>query len=144
MSLVDDPMRPTEAGSHPYVPSRFFMAHVVNPITLWLGGPTLTVRGRRTGRHIRTPVPTLEFEGARYLVSGGGETHWVRNLRAAGGGELRHGRKRELFRGVEVHGDEHDRVVVAYREHMGWRAREFFAALPDPADHPVFRITVPS
>ncbi len=144
MSLVDDPTRPAETGSHPYVPSRFFMAHVVNPITLWLGGPTLTVRGRRTGRPIRTPVPTLEFEGSRYLVSGGGETHWVRNLRAAGGGELRHGRNREFFRGIEVHGDEHGRVVAAYREHMGWRAREFFAALPDPADHPVFRITVPS
>ena len=72
MSLVDDPTRPAEAGSHPYVPSRFFMAHVVNPITLWLGGPTLTVRGRRTGRPIRTPVPTLEVGGARYLVSGGG------------------------------------------------------------------------
>jgi hypothetical protein len=42
--------------------------------------------------------------------------------------------------GIEVHGDEHDRVVAAYREHMGWRAREFFTALPDPADHPVFRI----
>ncbi|HEY4898015.1 MAG TPA: nitroreductase/quinone reductase family protein, partial [Solirubrobacteraceae bacterium] len=82
MSLADDPMRPAEAASRPYVPSRFFMARVVNPITLWMGGPTLTVRGRRTGRPIRTPVPTLEFEGARYLVSGGGETHWVRNLRA--------------------------------------------------------------
>ncbi|MFI5254916.1 MAG: nitroreductase family deazaflavin-dependent oxidoreductase, partial [Candidatus Limnocylindrales bacterium] len=114
--------------------------HVVNPITLWLGGPTLTVRGRRTGRPIRMPVPTLEFEGARYLVSGGGETHWVRNLRAAGVGELRQGRTHELFRGVEVQGEEHDRVVAAYRERMGLRARQFFAALPDPADHPVFRI----
>jgi len=140
MSLADDPTRPAEAASRPYVPSRFFMARVVNPITLWLGGPTLTVRGRRTGRPIRTPVPTLEFEGARYLVSGGGETHWVRNLRAAGEGELRRGRVREPFVGIEVHGDEHDRVVAAYREHMGWRAREFFTALPDPADHPVFRI----
>ena len=57
------------------------MRRVVNPITLWLGGPTLTVRGRRTGRPIRTPVPTLDVGGTRYLVSGGGETHWVRNLR---------------------------------------------------------------
>ena len=97
MSLADDPMRPAEAASRPYVPSRFFMARVVNPITLWLGGPTLTVRGRRTGRPIRTPVPTLEFKGARYLVSGGGETHWVRNLRAAGEGELRRGRTNEPF-----------------------------------------------
>jgi deazaflavin-dependent oxidoreductase (nitroreductase family) len=128
---------------HPYHRSSFFMSHVVNPITLWLGGPTLIVRGRRSGRPIRTPVPTLDFEGARYLVSGGGETHWVRNLRAAGQGELRRGRTHEPFRAVEVQGDEHDRVVVAYRAHMGWRAREFFGALPNPADHPVFRIETP-
>jgi deazaflavin-dependent oxidoreductase (nitroreductase family) len=140
MSPTEDQIPQLETRPRPYVPSRFFMSRVVNPITLWLGGPTLTVRGRRSGRPIRTPVPTLEVEGARYLVSGGGETHWVRNLRAAGQGELRRGRTHEPFRAVEVGGDEHDRVVTAYREHMGWRAREFFTALPDPADHPVFRV----
>jgi deazaflavin-dependent oxidoreductase (nitroreductase family) len=140
MPQIEDPIAKLETRPGPYVPSRFFMSHVVNPITLWFGGPTLTVRGRRTGRPIRTPVPTLEFEGARYLVSGGGETHWVRNLRAAGEGELRRGRTQEPFRAIEVQGDEHDRVVAAYREHMGWRAREIFTALPDPADHLVFRI----
>ncbi len=124
----------------PYHRSSFLMRHLVNPITLWLGGPTLIVRGRHSGRPIRTPIPVLAFEGARYLVSGGGETYWVRNLRAAGEGELRRGRMRERFRAVEVEGDEHDRVVASYRAEMGWRAREFFAALPDPADHPVFRI----
>jgi hypothetical protein len=67
----------------------------------------------------------------------------VRNLRAAGQGELRRGRTHEPFRGIEVQSDEHDRVVAAYRERMGWPAREFFAALPDPADHPVFRIEPP-
>ena len=144
MSQIDDPMTTSETRPRPYVPSRFFMSHVVNPITLRLGGPTLTVRGRRSGRPITTPIPTLEFEGARYLVSGGGETHWVRNLRAAGEGELQSGRTHEAFRAVEVEGDEHDRVVTAYREHMGWRAREFFSALPDPADHPVFRVETTS
>jgi deazaflavin-dependent oxidoreductase (nitroreductase family) len=139
VSQIADPPPTPHAAQHPYVPSRFFMSHVVNPLTLWLGGPTLTVRGRRTGRPIRTPIPTLEVDGARYLVSGGGDTHWVRNP-AAGEGELRKGRTREPFRAIEVTGDEHDRVVTAYREHMGWRAREFFAALPDPADHPVFRV----
>ena len=140
MPPIDDSIPAKESGPRPYGPFRFFMRRVVNPITLWLGGPTLTVRGRRSGRPVRTPVPTLEVAGARYLVSGGGETHWVRNLRAAGQGELRRGRTLEPFRAVEVGGDEHDRVVAAYREHMGWRAREFFAALPDPADHPVFRV----
>jgi deazaflavin-dependent oxidoreductase (nitroreductase family) len=133
-------MSKNQTNPHPYVPSGFFMSHVVNPITLRLGGPTLTVVGRRSGRPISTPVPPFEYEATRYLVSGGGETDWVRNLRAAGHGELRRGRTRETFRAVEVHGDEHDRVVVAYREHMGRRARSFFEALPDPADHYVFRI----
>lgn len=124
----------------PYVRSGFLMSRVVNPITMWLGGPTLVVRGRRSGSPIRTPVPPFEFEGTRYLVAGGGETHWVRNLRAAGEGELRAGRRREPFRAVEEVGEERDRVVAAYRDRMGRRAGQFFAALPDPADHPVFRI----
>ena len=88
------------------------MSHVVNPITVRLGGPTLTVVGRRSGRPISTPVPPLVYQGARYLVAGGGQTHWVRNLRAAGRGELGRGRSREAFRGVEVHGEEHDRIVA--------------------------------
>ncbi len=140
MSQIDGSMTTTGSRPRPYVPSRFFMRRVVNPITVLLGGPTLTVLGRRTGRPIRTPVPVLEVGGTRYLVSGGGETHWVRNLRAAGQGELRRGRAHESFKAIEVGGDEHDKVVTAYREHMGWRAREFFTALPDPDDHPVFRV----
>jgi hypothetical protein len=80
------------------------------------------------------------LDGTRYLVSGGGETHWVRNLRVAGEGELRRGRSHERFRAVEILGDERDRIVDAYRASMGRRARDFFVALPDLSDHPVFRI----
>ncbi len=82
-------MSKDETNPRPYVPSGFVMSHVVNPITLRLGGPTLTVAGRRSGRPISTPVPPFEYKSALYLVSGGGETQWVRNLRAAGEGELR-------------------------------------------------------
>jgi deazaflavin-dependent oxidoreductase (nitroreductase family) len=128
------------AAPRPYVRSSFLISHVVNPITVRLGGSTLVVRGRRSGRPIRTPVPPFDLAGSRYLVSGGGETHWVRNLRAAGEGELRRGGRIEKFRGVEVGGDERDRVVAAYRDRMGRRAAQYFTALPDPADHPVFRI----
>jgi deazaflavin-dependent oxidoreductase (nitroreductase family) len=132
-----------EASPRPYVPSGFVMRRIMNPITMWLGGPTLTVIGRRTGRPIKTAVPVFEFDGVRYLVAGGGETHWVRNLRAAGNGVLRKGRTHEPFQAVEIQGDMRDRVVSAYRDRMGLRAREFFIAIPDPADHPVFRIDQP-
>jgi F420H(2)-dependent quinone reductase len=131
---------PAPAAARPYVRSSFLMSRVVNPITIALGGATLVIRGRRSGRHIRTLVPPFEVDGARCLVSGGGETQWVRNLRSAAEGELRRGRRREPFRAVELLGEEHDRVVVAYREWLGRRAAPFFEALPDPVDHPVFRI----
>lgn len=132
MSAADAPCR--------YVPSGFVMRRIVNPITVLLGGPTLVVRGRRTGRLLATPVPPFSLDGTRYLVGGRGETHWARNLRAAGQGELRERRRREPFRAVELTGADRDRVVAAYRERLGRRGEGLFAALPDPAQHPVFRI----
>jgi deazaflavin-dependent oxidoreductase (nitroreductase family) len=44
----------------------------------------LTVRGRRTGRPLSTPVTLVKAEGQRWLVSPYGEVGWVRNARAAG------------------------------------------------------------
>jgi len=116
------------------------MRRIINPITVRLGGPTLVLRGRRTGKVNATPVPPFPFEGVRYLVGGGGETDWVRNLRAAGEGELRIRGSSERFRGVELSGADRDRVVTAYRVKMGRRAKTYFDALPQPRQHPVFRI----
>jgi hypothetical protein len=112
----------------------------IEPRTRWLGGPTLSIADRETGRTIRLPVATVELDGAHYLVSPDGETEWVRDLRAVGTGVLRHGRTGEPVRAAEVVGGEHDRIVVAYRDQMGERTSEPFEVLPDPADHPVFRI----
>jgi deazaflavin-dependent oxidoreductase (nitroreductase family) len=123
-----------------YVRPQFFMAHVVNPILKVIGSPTLTVRGRRSGLPITTPLAPFEYEGSRYLVGGGGDTHWVRNLRAAGEGQLRMGGKHQDFRTVEIQGPERDRIVTAYRKSMGRRFESYFKALPNPADHPVFRV----
>jgi deazaflavin-dependent oxidoreductase (nitroreductase family) len=129
--------------SHPYVPSGFVMTHLVNPIVERLGGTlVLTVPGRRTGRLQAVPLGRpFEVDGVCYLVSGGGETHWVRNLRAAGGGELRLHGKSEPFRAVEIEpGPEHDRIVAAYREAQGRTVAAFFTQIPNPADHAVFRV----
>jgi deazaflavin-dependent oxidoreductase (nitroreductase family) len=55
----------------------------------------LRVRGRRSGEWRTTPVNLLELDGRRYLVAPRGTTEWVRNIRVAGGGELRLGRRCE-------------------------------------------------
>jgi deazaflavin-dependent oxidoreductase (nitroreductase family) len=126
----------------PYIRPGFFMTHVVNPIARHLGPTTLlTVRGRVSGEPHTTPLGRpFEYQGSRYLVSGRGQTQWARNLRAAHGGELRVRGHTESFRAVELTGPEHDAIVAAYRERLGRSVKGYFERIPDPADHPVFRI----
>ncbi len=129
----------------PVIRSPRWMIDLVNPVVLRVGlFPALTVQGRRTGMPHTVPIGgPFEFEGARYLVSGRGNTAWARNLRAAGRGELRmHGRV-EPFRAVEVIGSQRDRVIAAYQTTLGRSVTDFFARIPDSADHPVFRIQPP-
>lgn len=130
-------MPSTESG---YIRSPFVMRRIANPIVRLLGGPTVVVRGRKSGRLIATPIPPFELDGARYLVAAGGETQWARNLRAAGLAEFRARRSKTRFRAVELTGEERDRVVAAYRDKFGKRVAGFFRALPNLSDHPVFRM----
>jgi deazaflavin-dependent oxidoreductase (nitroreductase family) len=126
----------------PVIRSPRWMIDLVNPVVLRVGlFPALTVQGRRSGTPHTTPIGgPFEFEGARYLVSGRGDTAWARNLRAAGRGELRmHGRV-EPFRAVEVIGSQSDRVITAYRKAVGRSVSSFLAGIPEPATQPVFRI----
>lgn len=114
---------------------------VLAPLVMRTGvASTLTVPGRKTGKPQRLPVNVLEFDDQRYLVSPRGETQWVRNLRAAGGGELRRHGRAERFTAEEVPDDMKPDIVAAYRRRWDYQAKNYFEALPDPADHPVFRI----
>ena len=70
-------------------------------ISIW-GSRILAVRGRKSGEWRTTPVNPLTLNGERYLVAPRGETQWVRNMRAAGGGELRVGRRTEPFTVTEL------------------------------------------
>lgn len=74
----------------PYIRPGYPMTHVVDPILHRRGmTPLLTVPGRVRG--VPHPMPLgkpFEHAGARFLVSGRGETRWVRDLRAARGGRL--------------------------------------------------------
>ncbi|GAA5061506.1 nitroreductase family deazaflavin-dependent oxidoreductase [Streptomyces similanensis] len=116
------------------------------------GSAELSVRGRKSGRLQRVPVNPHTHGGAQYLVSARGHSQWVRNMRAAGGGELRVGRKVREFTAVELPDAEKLPILRTYLERWGWQVNEYFqgvtAASSDEeitaaaADHPVFRITV--
>ena len=118
-------------------------------VSVW-GSRVLEVPGRKTGEPRRTPVNLLTFEGDRYLVAPRGHTQWVRNLRVAGTGELRVGKRTEAFTATEVADAEKATILRAYLKRWKAEVGVFFdgvsADSPDAdleriaPDHPVFRI----
>ena len=86
------------------------------------------------------PVLPVEHAGARSIVSARGETDWVKNLRAAGGGELGRRRRSHRFAADEIAVDRRAPVIDAYRVTGGRAVAGLFVKLPDPADHPVFLV----
>ena len=124
-----------------YLKPGWLTSRVVNPLLMRLGVvPTLAVRGRMSGEWRTVPVNVLELEGQRYLVAPRGDTEWVRNLRAASRGELRRRAGAEAFRATEVPDSEKPRIIDAYLARWGYQVRRYFDELPQPSDHPVFRI----
>jgi deazaflavin-dependent oxidoreductase (nitroreductase family) len=141
-----------------YVRPGWFTNHVFNPLVALLtragfsvwGSRELRVRGRTSGEWRTTPVNLLTFEGDRYLVAARGVTHWVRNLRAAGQGELRVGRRTEAFRATELSDGEKPNVMRAYLKRWKMEVGVFFDGVSADSsedevrriapDHPVFRI----
>ena len=99
----------------------------------------LTVPGRRSGMPRRVTLFPIKADGTWYLLSQYGETSWVRNLRAAGRGEVRIKGHSEAFQAVEVSGTERDRVIAAFVAMTPKPFRRDFDRSPDSAD-PTFRV----
>lgn len=125
-----------------YIRPGFLITRVANPIMRRLGRtPALMVRGRRTGQLLTIPMAEpLDLDGRRYLVSGRGETHWVRNLRAASTAAFRLHGSAMPFHPVEVTGAARDTIVGAYRGRLGHSVDRYFREIPDASGHPVFRM----
>lgn len=127
----------------PYLKPPALTRHLANVFAMRLGGhgvATLTVPGRRTGEPRKVPVIPVDVGGMRYLVSPYGESDWVRNLRAAGRGELSRKGQTESFRAAEVPTEGRRRIIARYREVAGRSVGPCFTKLPDPKDHPVFQV----
>lgn len=115
-----------------------------------LGSRVLAVRGRTSGQWRTTPVNPLTVDGARYLVAPRGTVQWVRNLRAAGTGELRLGRRTEPFAATELADTDKPPVIRAYLVRWGWEVGRFIEGVTkDSTDaeilavapgFPVFRV----
>ena len=146
-----------DPGVH-YAQPGWFTRHVFNPLvaiftraglSVW-GSRELRVRGRKSGEWRTTPVNLLTIETQQYLVAPRGETQWVRNLRVAGNGELRVGRRIERFRATEVADTDKIPILRAYLKRWKAEVGVFFdgvSATSTDAEvariapkHPVFRI----
>jgi len=104
----------------------------------------LSVPGRRSGKPSTTPIVVMEHEGERYLIAPFGNTEWVRNLRAAQHGRLTVNGRVVEFDPVEIPAAERAPLIEVYRRRYGKapNVASSFRRLPDPADHPTFRISV--
>ncbi|MFZ6004816.1 MAG: hypothetical protein ACOYXM_12895 [Actinomycetota bacterium] len=120
-----------------YLEPSWFTQHLANRSLGWLArrgfGPRglreLAVPRRTSGGWQRLPVNLLDLDGARYLVAPRGETQWVRNIRVAGGGELRCGRKVERIRVIELRDLDKPEVLREYLRRWRAEVRVFFGDL---------------
>ncbi len=105
----------------------------------------LSVPGRRTGRWHTLPIVVLDHDGERYLISYRGESDWALDLRASRSGRLSSRGRVEEISVVEVPVPDRAPLIAAYAARYAKMptVAATLRALPDPADHPTFRITVP-
>jgi len=107
------------------------------------GSRILAVRGRSSGVWRTTPVNPLVVDGHRYLVAPRGHTQWVRNLRVSGTGELRLGRRVEVFTAREVADRDKLPVLREYLRRWGWEVGQFFEGLDKDAGDEQLRAVSP-
>src|SRR5262245_57276518 len=112
-----------QAGFHSFVS---FLAR--RGISL-MGTRLLSVRGRTSGQERSNPVNLRVVGVKRYLLTQRGRTQWARNSRAAGGGELRLGRRVEEFTVTELADEDKLPALREYFRKCAWEVSAFFDGL---------------
>jgi deazaflavin-dependent oxidoreductase (nitroreductase family) len=126
-----------------YLKPQLLTKRVFNPVAMKLGisgTVELVVPRRRSGGEQHVPVIPVEHDGALHVVSTRGESDWVRNIRAAGRVELRGKHGSGTYRATEVPVEQREPIIAAYRAKAGRTVDGYWKKLPDPGDHPVFRL----
>ena len=136
----------------------WFQLHIQDPsvrflmrlgISVW-GSRVLRVRGRKSGEWRSSPVNLLTLGQTQYLVSPRGQTHWVRNIRVSGEGELLLGSRVQRMRVVEIPDDQKVPILRDYLRRWKFEVGEFFGGVSAESsdaelrriapEHPVFRV----
>jgi deazaflavin-dependent oxidoreductase (nitroreductase family) len=134
-----------------YVAPDWFTQNVLNPavkgltrlgISVW-GSRILEVRGRSSGEWRAVPVNLLTIDGIEYLVAPRGHTQWVKNLRVAGVGRLRLGRRITEFTAIEVPVEDRLPILRTYLERWSWEVGQFFGGVGAEADDDAIRAIAP-
>ncbi len=141
-----------------YAKPDWFTRNIFNRAVAWLtrlgisvwGSRVLRVRGRRSGEWHSHPVNLLTYKGKQYLVAPRGQTQWVRNIRASGGGDLQLGGKLAPFKAIEVPDGEKVPILRDYLKRWKFEVGMFFGGVSGDSsddelrriapDHPVFRV----
>lgn len=123
----------TATGQRYLEPDRLTL-RLANPIVAGLarigvsirGSRVLEVQGRVSGEWRTVPVNPLDIDGHTFLVAPRGHTQWVRNLRAAGTGRLRRGRRRDVFVATELADADKAPIIRAYLTEWAFEVGKFF------------------
>src|SRR3954471_18045032 len=126
----------------------WFTRNVFNPTVAVLhrlgislqGSQTLAVRGRKSGEVRTNPVNPFELDGKTYLLAPRGTTQGVRNMRAAGEGELRSGRKVRRFHATEVPDSEKLPLMRLYMDKWSWEVKGFLGIDAKASDEEIERV----
>lgn len=103
---------------------------------------SLTVTGRLSGKTRAVAVTSVDVAGVKYLVSTRGESQWVRNVRVNPSVILTIKGAATAYVASEVPAQQRSPIISAYKPLIP-AVGEYFAKLPDPADHPVFALSPP-
>jgi hypothetical protein len=132
-----------------HVFNRFIAVATRLGVSVW-GSRVLRVKGRKSGEWRSSPVNLLTIGNTQYLVAPRGQTHWVRNIRVTGEGELLLGNHVQRIKVAEIPDEQKVPILRDYLRRWKFEVGMFFGGVGAESsdadlrriapDHPVFRV----
>jgi F420H(2)-dependent quinone reductase len=128
-----------------YLNQPWFNREIINRFAMATGvvhSANLTVIQRASKQSQTIPVTPVDVDGVKYLVSTRGESQWVKNVRVDPNVTLKTRSGTTKYVATEIPVENRQPIIEAYKVKAGKIVKGYFRKLPDPADHPVFTLTL--